>query len=148
MSINEILLNIAIIIGIIYVAIRIYDSIKYKILSFFKRNLYSFYNDPLYNKFVSVLDELDAIEKRKAELRDAPNKLCNQDCNSRQKFLIALYEDNYKILSHIQTTLLIQLNNSLDKLWKKYEKFYNKAKKNYNFSDNEVKWISELAQYG
>ncbi len=154
MSMDENLINIAISIGIIYlvigitnIMILIYDKLKYRVEKFLRRDIYSFYNDPLYIKFESVLNELDTIEARKKELHDAPNKLCNRNCTTRQKYIISLYEENYKFLDHIQTALLIQLRESLKNLWGKYEKYYLKIKKKYNLPDSDVKWNAELTQY-
>ena len=104
------------------------------------------YRDPAYNKIVGLLNELDSLEYRKNELRDAPNKLCNQSCNARQKFLIKLYEENAKILNHVQTNLMLQLNEELREFYEKYNKRFEKIKKKYHLKDEDLKWVSKLNQ--
>ncbi len=96
---------------------------------------------------MALLSEIDLIEARKSELKNSPNNLCNQGCNSKQKFLKKMFEENSKILGHIQTILLIKLNEQFKKLKKQYEKDYNNIKKKYNLPDDDIKWASELKQY-
>ncbi len=148
MIVNEILLTIALVIGILHYTIKLYNDMAYKVKKFVRRDSYSFYNDPLYHKFISLLNELDDIEARKKELRDAPNKLCNQSCTTRQRFLVKLYEENAQILVHIQSSLLLELQDTFFKLRKKYEKRYSKIKRRYNLADEEVTWAPKLVQYG
>lgn len=144
---QEILLNITLVVVLVYVSIRIVKDTGYHIQNFLSSRVYGLFRDPIYNKILGLLDELDSIEWRKRELRDAPNKLCNQGCSVREKFLIKLYEDNNQMLSHIQTVMLIQLNDRLKVLQRKYGKLYEQIQKRYHLSDDPVKWTAELKQY-
>ena len=144
---DEILLSITLVVALLYVVIRIIKDSEYSIRNFLSRRFYGLFHDPVYNKILGLLDELDSIEWRKKELRDAPNKLCNQGCSVREKFLIKLYEDNSQMLSHIQTVLLLQLNDRLKAMQQKYGKLYQQIQKQYHLADDDVKWTAELKQY-
>lgn len=144
---NESFLTITIVVALVYLVLKIVRDSEFYLSKLIRRSPYGLYRDPIYNKISVLLDELDSLEYRKKELKDAPNKLCNQGCTTRQKFLINLYEENNKFLSHIQAKLLIELNERLKKLWKKYQKYHEKLKKKYNIPDDETKWESKLIQY-
>ncbi len=146
---NESLLTTVVIIALVYFGFKILRDGEYYFLKV-KRHItdpLDIYRDPAYNKIIGLLNELDSLEYRKNELRDAPNKLCNQSCNERQKFLIKLYEENAKILTHVQTNLMLQLNEKLKEFYTKYDKSFRKLKKKYNLKDEDIKWISKLNQY-
>lgn len=145
---DESLILIIVVLAMVYLFFRIVRDSEYYVRQIIRKHNYGFYRDPIYNKILGLLDELDSLEYRKRELRDAPNKLCNQNCTSRQKFLIKLYEENNQMLTHIQTTLLIQLNEKLKKLNLKYKKYYDKLKRKYNLPDDIQKWEAKLKQYG
>jgi len=144
---DETLISIILIVALVYIVIRIVKDAEYYIREYRSRRFYGLFHDPVYNKILGLLDELDSLEWRKKELRDAPNNLCNQGCSVRERFLIKLYEDNSKMLSHIQTVLLVQLNDKLKSLQHKYEKTYNQVQKDHNLADDDVKWTSKLKQY-
>ena len=144
---DEILFSITLVVALLYLAIRIVKDTEYNIRNFLSQRSYGLFRDPVYNKILGLLDELDSLEWRKRELRDAPNKLCNQGCSVRERFLIKLYEDNNQMLSHIQTVMLIQLNDRLKVLQRKYGKLYDRIQKQYHLADDDVKWTAELKQY-
>ena len=146
--INESLITVVIVVALVYFTLKIFRDSEYYIRKIVRTKIYDFYNDPIYNRIIGLLNELDSIEYRKKEFRDAPNKLCNQNCSTRQKFLIKMYEETSEILSHIQTNLLIELNSKLKELREKYDKIYQKQKRKYNLKDSDVSWTSELIQYG
>ena len=146
--INEALI-IIIVIAAVYFLLRVARDVEFY---YFKIKRYltdplDIYRDPAYNKIIGLLNELDSLEDRKNELRDAPNKLCNQSCNERQKFLIKLYEENAKILTHVQTNLMLQLNENLKEFYKRYNKKFAKIKKKYHLKDEDLTWVSKLNQY-
>ena len=144
---DEILLSVILFVALLYLGIRIVKDTGSYIHNFLSGRFYELFRDPVYNKILGLLDELDSIEWRKKELRDAPNKLCNQGCSVRERFLIKLYEDNNQMLSHIQTVMLIQLNDRLKVLQRKYGKLYERIQKQYHLTDDDVKWTAELKQY-
>ena len=144
---DETLISIILTIALVYIVIKIVKDVENYIRDYRSRRFYGLFHDPVYNKILGLLDELDSLEWRKKELRDAPNNLCNQGCSVREKFLIKLYEDNGKMLSHIQTVLLVQLNDKLKFLQYKYEKTYKEIQKEHDLVDEDVKWISKLKQY-
>ena len=144
---DEILLSVILFVALLYLGIRIVKDTGSYIHNFLSGRFYELFRDPVYNKILGILDELDSIEWRKKELRDAPNKLCNQGCSVRERFLIKLYEDNNQMLSHIQTVMLIQLNDRLKVLQRKYGKLYQRIQKQYHLTDEDVKWTAELKQY-
>jgi hypothetical protein len=145
--VDEILLSVILFVALLYLGIRIVKDTGSYIHNFLSGRFYELFRDPVYNKILGLLDELDSIEWRKKELRDAPNKLCNQGCSVRERFLIKLYEDNNQMLSHIQTVMLIQLNDRLKVLQRKYGKLYERIQKQYHLTDDDVKWTAELKQY-
>jgi hypothetical protein len=144
--INEILINVVLIFGIIYIILYIVRFYRYNL--HYRIHQTSFSSDHIYHKIMLILNDVDIIESRKEELRDAPNKLCNQNCNTRHKFLIKIFEENGKILNHIQTCLLIQLRDEFNKLNEKYAKDYQKILSKYNLPDTDIKWVPNLHQYG
>ncbi|MDD1779232.1 MAG: hypothetical protein LUQ65_13785, partial [Candidatus Helarchaeota archaeon] len=133
--------------ALVYLVIRIIKDTEFYIRNLLSKRYIGLFQDPGYTRILSLLDELDSIEWRKKELQDAPNKLCNQGCSVRERFLVKLYEDNSQMLSHIQTVLLIQLNDRLKILQRKYGKLYQRIQKQYHLSDDPVKWTAELKQY-
>lgn len=146
---SETLLTTIIVIAAVYFILRMARDFEFYYFKI-KRHMtdpLDIFRDPAYNKIICLLNELDSLEYRKNELRDAPNKLCNQSCNDRQKFLIKLYEENSKILTHVQTNLMLQLNEKLKAFYKNYNKKFIKIKKKYNLKDEDLKWVPKLNQY-
>ena len=144
---DEILLNIVFICMLVFISLQTAKFIRYDLRRLFRRNIYSFANSYTNHKILALLDELNMIEARKTELKNGPNNLCNQGCNAKQKFLKLMYEENSKVLGHIQTILLIRLHEQFKQLKKKYEKEYVQLKEKYHLPDDDVKWNAELKQY-
>lgn len=145
--INEGVITILAIVSTIYLVALIVRQVKYWTDTRILKANYDYLDDDDYNEMIAKLNTVDTLERRIIEFEDAPNKLCNTSCDTRQKTMIKLYERAIVIFKHAQAVELHKLSGALKKLEGKYTKEYEELKVKHNLPDVPKQWRSKLNHY-
>ena len=146
---EPVLVTVAIL-AVIYLALEIYTRLSWKI-SNIRTKVKNRRLKNVYNRYMDILYQMgliDNLEHRKKEFEDAPNKLCNQQCTTRQKYLIKMYEKCTNIINKVETVELLELEKMFDKFEELYNKSYAKIKDKYDLKGEVKKWKSGLDHFG